>query len=458
MKGALSYGILLAVMLVYGYRTWTRDKTVRKDIGQVVLWDKPEADLVSVEYKADKKIVKLERKGAGGDQYWWGSDTTIDMKPKAKPPEAGSGSAGSGSAGSGSAGSGSAAKPPVEEEEVGRKTKEFPLGEPGDTLVKQYAAAHALRDLGTLDDKQRTEYELDKPKATITVTFKDGARTFEIGGAVFGGQDKYALDKTNGHAYVLSRDLISGLEIGETSLHLTDARGFDATKIDRVTIESNGRTKNAMRLETTGDDGKEVKTWSDAEVKKGNQTLANFIDGLNRLTPMDYNSTLKPSDMTPVMKVTYKDDRGALLGTMQLYKFEKAGELAPNQTLDPENPPKGDVEYYIVSEKTRVPAQVRKDLAQRMEGDIETVFSGKDEAGSGSAGSGAPKMPPPPPGMFSPHGAAPPVPKAPTTPTTPARMTPAPAPKLPAATPVTPAPAPKLPAATPVTPAPAPAH
>ncbi|HTR54782.1 MAG TPA: DUF4340 domain-containing protein [Kofleriaceae bacterium] len=452
MKGAMIHGILLAVMLVYGYRTWTRDKTVRKDIGQVSLWDKTEAELVSIEYKAEKKIVKLERKGAGADQYWWGSDTTIEMKPKAtpKPPEAGSGSAGSGSAGSGSAGSGSAGSgsaavpPKVEEEEVSRKTKEFPLGEPGDTLIKNFAAARALRDLGTLDDKQRADYELDKPKATLTVTFKDGARTFDIGGAVFGGQDKYALDKTSGHAYVLSRDLVSGLEIGESSLHLTDARGFEATKIDRVTIESNGRSKVAMRLETTGDDGKEVKTWADVDVKKGNQTLANFIDSLNRLTPTEYAADMKASDMTPIMKVTYKDDRGALLGTMQLYKFEKAGELPPNQTLDPANPPKGDVEYYIVTEKTRVPAQVRKDLAQRMESDIETVFSGKDEAaGSGSAGSGAgagPKNPPPPPGLFSPHGAAPPVPKAP--------MAPAPAAPAPAA-PRTPAPA---------APAPAPAH
>ena len=27
MRGALIHGVLLAVMLIYGYRTWTRDKT-----------------------------------------------------------------------------------------------------------------------------------------------------------------------------------------------------------------------------------------------------------------------------------------------------------------------------------------------------------------------------------------------------------------------------------------------
>ncbi|MBA3395244.1 MAG: hypothetical protein H0T89_21530, partial [Deltaproteobacteria bacterium] len=83
MRGALIHGVLLAVMLVYGYRTWTRDKTVKPDIGSVVLWN-----------KAEKRIVKLERKGTGADAYWWGSDTTIEQKPKA-PDAAGSGSAGS---------------------------------------------------------------------------------------------------------------------------------------------------------------------------------------------------------------------------------------------------------------------------------------------------------------------------------------------------------------------------
>ena len=91
MRGALIHGVLLAVMLVYGYRTWTRDKTVEPTAGSVTLWDKPESDLVSIEYKAPKKIVKLERKPEG---YWWGSETTIEMKPK--PPKPGDGSLGLG--------------------------------------------------------------------------------------------------------------------------------------------------------------------------------------------------------------------------------------------------------------------------------------------------------------------------------------------------------------------------
>ena len=64
MKSALIHGVLLAVMLVYGYRTWTRDKTVQTNLGSVVLWDKTEADLVSIEYSTDK----TERQAAGASR------------------------------------------------------------------------------------------------------------------------------------------------------------------------------------------------------------------------------------------------------------------------------------------------------------------------------------------------------------------------------------------------------
>jgi hypothetical protein len=410
MRGALIHGVLLAVMLVYGYRTWTRDKTVQPNVGNVVLWDKSETDLVSIEYRSPKKIVRVEKKPQG---YWWGIDTTIETK--AKPPKpadaagsgAGSGSAGSGAgsgsagsgAGSGSAGSGAgSAAPPepptIEEEETGRKVREFPLGEGGEKIVKAFAAARALRDLGKPNDAAKKDYKLntkptnvvtmkdgkDVSTYTITVNFKDGSsRTFQLGGAVYGGSDKYALEQQSGKAYVLSRDMLSALEVGQTSLQLTDARGFDATKIGSVTLDANGKSKSFVRITTQGgaDGTQQVKTWADPATKKADQTAANFIDNANNLRPVEYASNLKVSDMTPVMKLTYKDERGALLGTLSLYKYEKPGQLAEGQELDPANPPKGDTEYYIMTEKTRVPALVRKDTAQRSENDIETVFSGK---------------------------------------------------------------------------------
>ncbi len=442
MRGALIHGVLLAVMLVYGYRTWTRDKTVQPNVGNVVLWDKSEADLASIEYRSPKKIVKIERKAEG---YWWGADTTIETKAKPPKPDAnaagsgaGSGSAGS-AAGSGSAGSaagsgsgagsGSAAPPEpptIEEEETGRKVREFPLGETGEKLVKAYASARALRDLGKPNEAAKKDYKLgtkpanivtmkdgkDVSTSSITVTFKDGStRTFVLGGAVYGGSDKYVMDEKSGKAYVLSKDLLSGLEIGQSSLQLTDPRGFDATKIGSVTLDANGKSKSFARITTKGgaDGNQQVKTWADPTTKKADQTAANFIDNANNLRPTEYAADLKIADLTPVMKLTYKDERGSLLGTLQLFKREKPGQLMEGQELDPANPPKGETEYYIVTEKTRVPAIVRKDTAQRAENDIETVFSGKQPEPKSIDPKGNPfgSMPP---GHAAPPGAPSPTP------------------------------------------------
>jgi hypothetical protein len=478
MKGALIHGILLAVMLVYGYRTWTRDKTVQPNVGNVVLWDKSENDVVSIEYVGPKKIVKIERKQPEG--YWWGTDTTIETKvlpPKpTTPTNAGSAGSAAGSAAAGSAagsaakgsgaGSGSAAAPEpptIEEEELNRKTREFPLGENAEKLVKAYLNARALRDLGKPNDTAKKDYKLGaKPtnivtmkdgkqvsSSTLTVKFRDGSsRSFTIGGSVYGGSDKYVMDTQSGKAYVFSKEMLSGLEIGESSLHLLDPRGFDANKISTVTIEAGGKSKTVARITTTGgaEGAQQVKTWGDPATKKADQTAANFVDNANNLRPTEYASNLKVAELTPVLKLTYKDDRGALLGTLSLFKREKPGTLPEGQELDPANPPKSETEYYIVTEKTRVPAVVRKDTAQRSEQDIETVFSGKPppldpkanpfgpnapKPGMGSAAPGLPGLGAP--GAPAPGGPGAPAPHGSPTPAPPPGLAPTGAPALPGA-------------------------
>jgi hypothetical protein len=425
MKSALIHGILLAVMLVYGYRTWTRDKTVQKNLGSVELWNKTEADLVSLEYSTEKiddkqpgkpqknKTVRIERRGDGGGAYWWGIETTVEKKESIKPPEppkpdpgagsagsgsagsaagsgsaakdagsgsavaAGSGSAGSGSAGSAvAAGSGSAAPAPDAKPTIEEKTKkrEFPLSDNGEKVVKSYYRARALRDLGILDDKAKQDYKFAETKGTLEVTFRDGKRTFALGGDVYG--DRYILESSTGRGYVLSKELVSALEVGESSLQLTDPKGFDATKIDSVVIESGGRAKNAKRIETEKD-GKKVKTWGDAATGKADAMLGTFIDNANNLRPTEYAPDLKVESLTPVVRLTYRDPTSTTLGTLTLFRREKPGVLPEGQELDPANPPKGETEYYIVTERTHVPALVLKDNAARTEGDVPIVFGDK---------------------------------------------------------------------------------
>jgi hypothetical protein len=462
MRGALIHGVLLAVMLVYGYRTWTRDKTVQPDHGAVVLWDKSPDDLVSAEYKTEKKDVKIERKPSADGGFWWGTDTTIDRKPKPKPAAGSNGSA-EGSAGS-AAGSGSAAQ----EFDETRKTREFPVGDAGDKLIVALTSARALRDLGPPSDDTKKEHKLTDSKTTLTITLKDGTHTFLVGGSPFGGGDRYVLDEASGREYVVSKDLITSLEVGENSLHLVDPRGFDATKVDQVTIEAGGKSVTVARIET-GVEGQTVKTWGDPTTKKADQTIANFIDNANNLRPTEYQPAVQLASLTPIVKLSYRDAKGHPLGYIELFKHDKPAEPPPNAT--PATPPKPITEYFIMSEKTRVPALLRKETAERTEQDVPTVM-----------GDHPLELPPkaPPthggPGFKPGSGPLPPVPASPAgkaatpAPATPGKTaTPVPAPATPgkAATPApaTPAPGkaatPAPPAVVPgkaVTPAPAPSH
>jgi len=552
MRSALIHGVLLAVMLVYGYRTWTRDKSVKPDLGSVELWSKSESDLASIEFKSEKKTVHLDHRKDGKDDYWWGTETTVEKKPKPKPPEpkpapagsgsdatgsgsagsgsagsgsaakpaAGSGSAGSGSAGSGSAGSGSGSAtppkpPPVEMVETTKK-REFPLGDNGEKVIKAFTEAHAVDDLGTpsadqlvnykLADKAQVEAklaevkkELDaikaedekekaeekeaekngdkskkKPKQAdkkpelqkrikeledqkksvdgkertmLTVTFSDGSkREFYVGGSVYGGTDRYVMDKATGTAYVLSKDMVSSLEIGESTLQLTDPRGFDATKIEEVEVDWNGRKKVAKRTQT-GVDERQVKTWLEEPTGKPNQPLATFIDNINNLRPTEYVMDLKLDNTPPIVRLEYRDDKGATLGSLALYKVEKPPVIPEGTDFDPANPPKGETEYYVLTERTRVPALVRKDPAHKSEEDLPIVYGDKaapvapPKPGANPFGN-VPIKKPQPAGANNPFGNVPipphpggaaPHPGSAAAPHPTGSATPAPAPKLPKA-------------------------
>jgi hypothetical protein len=229
-----------------------------------------------------------------------------------------------------------------------------------------------------IKDLEEQKKNADKPRTTLTITFSDGStRSFFVGGSIYGGSDRYVLDQQSGHAYVLSKDMVASLEVGESSLHLTDPRGFDIAKIDQVELDWAGRKKLAKRSQDTGADGKQVKTWHDAETGKPNQPLATFIDNVNNLRPTEYAKDLKVDALAPIFRLEYREASGGKLGSLALYKIEKPPVIPDGADFDPANPPKGEIEYYVVTERTRVPALVRKDPAQKSEDDLPIVFGDK---------------------------------------------------------------------------------
>src|SRR4029078_10639457 len=119
---------------------------VKPDLGTVVLWDKREADLVSIEFQTDKKITKVERRGQGADAYWWEMETTIEKKPRppevkpAEPPKPAEGS-GSGAGSASGSGAGSAAKPPGAGSATGSTAKPADAGSAAGSAAGSGSAA-----------------------------------------------------------------------------------------------------------------------------------------------------------------------------------------------------------------------------------------------------------------------------------------------------------------------------
>jgi hypothetical protein len=155
MKGVLIHGALLGVMLVYGYKTWTKDDAAKPAGGEVVMWTRPEADVAKIEFQTDNRLVRLERRGTGADAYWWGIEQKTVKKPKPSDP---------------------AAPPPATPELVDElTTTEFPVGPEGEKLVKTLARMRAIRGVGVPKDDAKKDYGLDVARTSIAVVFGDGA-------------------------------------------------------------------------------------------------------------------------------------------------------------------------------------------------------------------------------------------------------------------------------------------
>lgn len=380
MKGVIVHGALLAIMLVYGYVTWTTEKPKKALTGEVVMWNRAESDLKAVEFATKDHTLRIERRGEGAGAYWWGIDTRTSkkLKPQEPPPPAQPGEP---------------PPPPPEPEYVEETvTREFPVGEPGEKLVKDLAAMRAIKALGVVKEEAKKDYELVDTTKTIAIVFGDGAKTLVLGGRVQGGSDRYALDVDTSKGFVLAGSLVTPLEGGEGSLRPSDLRAFDPKAAMQVEIAAGDKKKTVYRIKAkqTAAEGADphvpkpkdelVETWGEGQT--ADTAAANFIDKIEKLRPTSYEAKVDPKTLASIVTLTYKDGGGKVLGTMQVLKHEKPGEAPPPPPPpapgEPAPPPPAApapvVEYYLLTERTRVPAVLPKVAAERIAPDIETVF------------------------------------------------------------------------------------
>lgn len=277
------------------------------------------------------------------------------------------------------------------EPEMVTTVREFPVGKAGSDLVDSFSKLRALQELGALDDDDKVEYGLSKSKDRLTVKFAGGKEhTLVVGDRVYGGSERYVLDETSGKGYVLAAEVMRDVEAAETSLGLKKYHDFDIVEdLQRFAVQVEGTEQVLVRLEMQEDQegepeglkpaGKKEemrKTWARLESPdQEDVTMANFVDRVSKLRPIDYKPDLDASKLTKMARFSYQDKGGKELGYMILYK-------GPKPDAKPDEEAKN--EYYMKTEKTRVLGRVSRLTAERVDSDLTEVFSGFSSSDDGA--------------------------------------------------------------------------
>lgn len=406
-RGPIIHGVLLVAALLFAYQTWTREEKVEPTTGKVVLWSVPAASITEATYHIDaeeERTVRIERRSDEHGSYLWGWETRAVIETtKRKDAAATVNEAG-------------ATIRPVDTAKVSN-TREFAVGKKGAESIEKLAEMRALRDLGVVTEEQKARYDLQEGAEKITMVHAGGSRSLILGGQVFGGADRYALDPDSGRAYVLSNELISDLIAGETTLRLLVLHRYEQEDVKKSMVEVGDQKRTLVRIQVPDEAGNKHESWAEADKPdKPDQTMANFLQSVDRLRPAIYESERTPEEMKRVVRVEYQGAGGGPLGWVELYErppqqapdvMEEDGEAAaaaqagaagekkPSYTPAPKTFPKSaepmaedirareqrkltkkDVRptYYMRTELTRVMAVVPYNQATRITEDIGQIF------------------------------------------------------------------------------------
>jgi len=185
-----------------------------------------------------------------------------------------------------------------------------------DKLLASFAPWRASRGLGVLDPSKLKDLGLDAPKKRITLTLRNGKRTFALAPAPPGGSDPYVRDEASGQVYVVARSFLSDFQTASSLLVERRLHGFKVEEADRVTIQRGSKKKDFII--SRGDDG--IRLSPVATPDKPDATAKTWHDRAFGLWPMDVlGKDETPTEGTPQidLRIEYSV-RGRRLGFVEV--------------------------------------------------------------------------------------------------------------------------------------------
>ncbi len=331
-RGLLIHVGLFVLASAGAAKMWLRDDQP-KALAQTeaTVWQGRPADVERVVFDGKTKKVTLETKKDNVGAYYVGA-----LERSATPPPAGS-----------------AGTPPPAPPAKGKT--EFVAVGAAQKIVDAMAPLKALRALGKIPDDRASEFGLAEPEGTLIVMLKGTERKLVIGGTTAGGGDRYVKDPASGETYVIDGDAVRDLDTAETRLIERDLHEWKEAEVTAANVKAGDKSRQVAR---GGPEGKRF--WADPSAADAkDETVANWMDKVNRLRPTDYLMTT-PSDKQDILRIDY------VAGTRELGFVE----LARIPAADPAGKP----DYLVRTERTRLYAKVPASTAEQIEQDLSSVL------------------------------------------------------------------------------------
>jgi hypothetical protein len=320
-------GLLLAASASAIY-VWTRDpKAAAAPRADVSVWSGRPEDVQRVAFESPSRKISLDsRKDAQGQWFLGTAQSTAAPAPDGGPPGG----------------------PPA-----AGKSVVFVSAGAALKIAQALAPFKALREIGRVEAARAGEFGFKEPPSTLLVNIAGQAHRLTVGGATPSGGDRYVRDESSGTVYAVHGDCVRDFESGESALLERDLHVFQDADLESARIVAGGKTRDVLRR---GPASKRI--WADpSSPDKADETLANWLNKVDRLRPSEYVEEAKARN-EPVVRIEYAI-RGAQGVFVEIAKAPGEG---------------GKAEYFLRSEHTRLWTKVYAPWAEQVEQDLPSVL------------------------------------------------------------------------------------
>ena len=312
MRDLKAHFALFAVAVVATVLTWNRPRVLETTMDLVMVWEHDSTDFKGFHYVDPDLDLRVVRRSGPDGPFYWGIEKRGDLSADSLV---------------------------------------FPVGGSGPLLMPRLVELPAMRDLGPLSPEQKTRFGLADSNVRLSVEFTNERRDLVVGDSVYGGSDRYVMEPATGRGYVVSRQIITQMELGEGALRQRMLHNFPVREIAGVRIAAGSGRERRMARTESGE-------WTEPGGDTPDPGFANFMERVDQLTIEGYDSLPPTERLKLVVRIDYLDDDGDVLGFSELLR----DDLVERNV------------YYLRSESTRIIARAHSVLTERVELAVEDIF------------------------------------------------------------------------------------